>query len=98
MILYNKFIKTFLIIFIFSIILSCKNNKTQVINNENKINKKIYNLIQAYPDFLKKYKNNYIIWHDGTKMKYNDFISKKFNQLLNKPDLEDQMKMDYKIF
>jgi hypothetical protein len=92
MILYNKLIKIFLLLFsVLFIFFSCKNNKI-----EKNQNKKINNLIHAYPEFLREYKDNNIIWYDGTKMEYNDLIeNKSFNELLNNPDLEEQMKMDY---
>lgn len=90
MILKKTAINFFIIIFIFSINFNCGKNKIKITDN------KIKKLLKAYPDFLKEYKCNNIIWNDGTKMNYNDFIeNKNFNELINNPDMEDQMKIDY---
>jgi peptidoglycan L-alanyl-D-glutamate endopeptidase CwlK len=90
MILKKIAINFFIIIVIIFINSSCKKNEIQTINN------KIQNLINAYPDFLKDYKYNNIIWNDGSMMNYNDYIeNKNFNESMNNPDLEDQMKLEY---
>ncbi len=90
MILKKFAIKFFIIVLIYPINLSSKKYDMKPSND------KIQNLLKAYPDFLKEYKYNNIIWNDGTTMNYDDFIeNKNFNDLMNNPDLEDQMKMDY---
>ena len=52
---------------------------------------KAQKLINAYPEKLKAYKDNKIIWHDGTEMLFDDGLKKDFQTLLDKPDLEDQI-------
>lgn len=52
--------------------------------------------IAAYPEQKFKAENNYLVWADGSKMLYQDTIQQKsFEQLLNHPDLEDQIAMLY---
>lgn len=52
--------------------------------------------IAAYPEQKFKAENNYLVWADGSKMLYQDTIQQKsFEQLLNRPDLEDQIAMLY---
>jgi len=51
---------------------------------------------EAYPKYIAKIENNYIIWKDGTKMVFDDGIENKtFEQKLKMPDLEDQISMHY---
>ena len=53
-------------------------------------------LLMAYPDFLDSADENNLYWIDGTKIIYDDGIENKdFETLLNDPDLEDQMSMEY---
>ncbi|MCH2043940.1 MAG: M15 family metallopeptidase [Saprospiraceae bacterium] len=53
-------------------------------------------LIKAYPNFGLKATENELIWKDGTKMVYDDGKEKDFRNLLNSPDLEDQLaSMEY---
>ena len=52
-------------------------------------------LVAAYPDFLAGYEDNTIIWHDGTRMTFDDGRDKDFKQRLNAPDLEDQFYAEY---
>jgi peptidoglycan L-alanyl-D-glutamate endopeptidase CwlK len=55
-------------------------------------------LIQAYPSHLKTVSGNHIVWNDGTTMLYDDGkTSKSFDELLDSPDLEDQMAMQYPV-
>ncbi|MCP4442408.1 MAG: M15 family metallopeptidase [Aureispira sp.] len=54
--------------------------------------KGIQQLLKAYPQQLKKATPNSIIWADGTEMFYDDRIkNKSFRQLLDEPDLQDQL-------
>lgn len=57
----------------------------------------VQKLMKAYPGQFKTFENNQLIWKDGTKMLYDDFIkNKSFAQLINEADLEDQiMSMHY---
>lgn len=49
-------------------------------------------LLQAYPTQFKSVTSNSIIWKDGTEMLYNDGVEgKAFIDLLQHPDLEDQL-------
>jgi peptidoglycan L-alanyl-D-glutamate endopeptidase CwlK len=53
-------------------------------------------LLRAYPTFLDHVEGNHLIWMDGTRMPYDDRISdKSFDQMLESPDLQDQMSLPY---
>jgi len=53
-------------------------------------------LVRAYPDYLKSCRGNTLIWKDGTKMPYDDGKrGKSFDELLNRPDLEDMFHYAY---
>ncbi len=52
-------------------------------------------LIQAYPQHLKAVDGNYIVWKDGTRMRWDDGKTKTFERQLNDPDLEDQLAQPY---
>ena len=53
-------------------------------------------LVRAYPDHLKGCKENRLIWKDGETMLYDDGRqNKSFDQLLNRPDLEDMFHYRY---
>ncbi|WP_292655554.1 M15 family metallopeptidase [Nitratifractor sp.] len=53
-------------------------------------------LVRAYPDSLKNCSGNTLIWRDGTKMRYDDGKrNKSFDELLNRPDLEDMFHYRY---
>lgn len=52
-------------------------------------------LVAAYPDFLAGYEENAIIWHDGTRMPFDDGREKTFKERLTDPDLEDQFYAEY---
>ena len=59
-------------------------------------NPNLQRLLTAYPDYLQSAANNQIVWKDGTIMQFDDNIkNKKFEQLLNNPDLEDMFAFDY---
>jgi len=41
--------------------------------------------VQAYPDYIKEYSNNYLIWNDNEKMIFDDKIENKtFKETLKK--------------
>ncbi len=64
--------------------------------NSNPANPKIQKLLAAYPDQLQSINNNQVLWKDGTVMRFDDGINnKKFEQLLNSPDIEDMFVFDY---
>ena len=51
----------------------------------------VQRLLEAYPDHLKDYQDNYIYWKDGTKMLYDDGRIKTEDEAFDSTDLEDQM-------
>jgi peptidoglycan L-alanyl-D-glutamate endopeptidase CwlK len=55
-------------------------------------------LMAAYPSQLRSASGNTIVWKDGTTMQYDDGkAGKTFEEMLNDPDLKDQMSMDYPV-
>lgn len=46
-------------------------------------------MMDAYPDFVKSYRNNYIFFHDGDSLIYDDGIEKNFIEMLDDTDIED---------
>jgi hypothetical protein len=58
------------------------------------IDSNIKNLIDNYPQ-IEKIENNLILFKDGSKMIYNDGKNKSFNELIAKPDVEDQFFYKY---
>ena len=53
-------------------------------------------LIAAYPDHLNRREPNLLVWHDGTRMTFDDGRGgKDFETLLTAPDLEDQFYTPY---
>ncbi len=52
-------------------------------------------LVRAYPEHLLACKDNFIIWKDGTKQRYDDGKTKTFQQVLNNPDIEDMFRFPY---
>ena len=71
-------------------------NQNAIIQNELSPSPHLQKLVQAYPDFIKSATDNTITWKDGTVMQFDDDIkNKKFEQLLNSPDLEDMFAFDY---
>ena len=52
--------------------------------------------INSYPDFIKNYSNNYIIWNDEEKMLFDDYsLDKNFDNKLDNPSLKDQLSIKY---
>lgn len=65
---------------------------------DNKLPEGLKRLLQAYPDHLTKASKNSIFWNDGSEMIYDDGNSSKdYEILLDFPDLEDQMAMEYPV-
>ena len=52
-------------------------------------------IIAAYPDFKLQYKDNAIVFEDGTAIVYDDGRKKTFSQLLDASDLEDMFALPY---
>ncbi|MGI9383291.1 MAG: M15 family metallopeptidase, partial [Methyloligellaceae bacterium] len=53
-------------------------------------------LVIAYPDLLAGHDGKSVIWRDGTRMTFDDGVrGKRFDDLLNRPDLEDQFYAPY---
>ncbi len=52
-------------------------------------------LISAYPDFIKGYEDNEIVFNDGTRMVYDDGREKDFATMLDNSDLEDMFYTAY---
>lgn len=52
-------------------------------------------IIAAYPEQGFKATKNHLIWADGSRMLFQDETQKSFEELLNNPDLEDQLAMVY---
>ena len=56
---------------------------------------KMNKLGMSYPDFIDSASNNIVYFKDGTQMPYDDGIKKDYETMLDNPDLEDMMSMDY---
>ncbi|MFM7813459.1 MAG: M15 family metallopeptidase [Flavobacteriales bacterium] len=57
---------------------------------------KMQALIQAYPRFIKTIEGNAVVFHDSTRLPWDDGIAtKSFEQLVNEPDIEDQFHFPY---
>ena len=54
-------------------------------------------LMEAYPDFIKGYSNNKILFHDGTEMTYDDGRQKSFVEKLDDADIEDMFAFKYDL-
>ncbi len=52
-------------------------------------------LAAAYPDFIKGYDGNDLIWHDGTRMPFDDGRERSFVDMLAAPSLKDQFAIRY---
>ncbi len=51
----------------------------------------VQRILEAYPDQLKGYEGNFILWKDGSKMHYDDGRVKTEEEAFDSTDLEDQM-------
>lgn len=70
--------------------------KNETPEEPNNIPEGLQKLLLAYPEFLDSADENTLYWYDGTEMIYDDGIENKdFETLLNEPNLEDQMSMEY---
>jgi hypothetical protein len=53
-------------------------------------------LITAYPNQIIGFKDNHLIFKDGSRMIYDDGKKKNFQELIDNPDIEDQFTYEYK--
>lgn len=51
--------------------------------------------IEAYPEGIISIRNNQVIFKSGEKLLYDDFKKKSAQELLDFPDIEDQLKYNY---
>lgn len=58
-------------------------------------NKSADKLLKAYPFSINRISENYVYFHDGTKLLYDDKTTKNSVQLLDNPDIEDQFHYAY---
>ncbi|RRD02827.1 M15 family peptidase [Prevotella sp. OH937_COT-195] len=54
-------------------------------------------LIEAYPDFIEGYRDNKIVFKDGSEMIYDDGREKSFEQKLDDADIEDMFSFRYEM-
>lgn len=52
-------------------------------------------ILKSYPDFCVEYKDNKIIFKDGTSMVYDDNRAKSFDEKLDDSDIEDMFSIPY---
>ena len=52
-------------------------------------------ILKSYPDFCVDYKDNKIIFKDGTSMVYDDNRAKSFDEKLDDSDIEDMFSIPY---
>jgi len=57
----------------------------------------VQKLLKYYSE-IKEFKDNYLVFKDGTKFIYDDGKDKSFEELLNDPDIEDMFKFEYKFW
>jgi hypothetical protein len=69
--------------------------QNSVKKNNSNVPEGLRKLVKAYPDFLDSADENYLYWHDGTKMKYDDGKEKDFEDMLDYATLKDQMSQEY---
>ena len=75
-------------------VLMCVSNQTMAQNDVPYYAKKI---IAAYPDFQLSYKDNAIVFPDGTRIVYDDKKKKSFVEKLDDSDIEDMFSMVYDV-
>lgn len=54
-----------------------------------------YRIVQSYPNFIAGFKDNYILYKDGSKEIFDDKKRKSFKDLIEHSDLEDTLKQKY---
>lgn len=79
----------------------CNDSLNRTGEEDNSINDTIpagaYALIKAYPSLIRSYKNNKIIFTDGTEMQYDDGREKTYLERLDDSDIEDMFFYPYKL-
>jgi peptidoglycan LD-endopeptidase CwlK len=58
---------------------------------------KAHAFLRAYPDFFAGYKENKLLWRDGTGLTFDDGHTKTYEQLLSDADPEDELHQAYPI-
>jgi len=52
-------------------------------------------IVEAYPNAIVNVSNNKVVFSSGEKLLYDDFKKKSIQELLDNPDIEDQLKYQY---
>ena len=65
------------------------------VNSDSIVPKEVATLMEAYPRQRLKYRNNEIIFPDGTTIPFDDGYEKTFEQLLDYSDVEDMFRLSY---
>jgi len=55
----------------------------------------VQKLMAAYPNHVKGYQDGYLIFHDQTKMLFDDGLVKSHTELLDNPDIQDMFAYPY---
>jgi hypothetical protein len=63
--------------------------------DDNATEKHLQKICQAYPEHFVYCKDNVLKWKDGTEMIFDDKKEKNWQEILESPDIEDQMKIPY---
>jgi hypothetical protein len=94
---YKLFSFSFFVAFVFSTFHSEMGERFFFITKQNPSSHEIFlkKICIAYPDHLKGYEENFLIWKDGTRMLFDDGKEKDWQTLLDSADLEDQFKILY---
>jgi hypothetical protein len=66
-----------------------------MVNSDSIVPKEVATLMEAYPQQRLKYRNNEIIFPDGTTIPFDDGYEKTFEQLLDYSDVEDMFRLSY---
>ncbi len=92
-----RFVFSIFVMILFCFCAETENKTAELIkkNKKLKIDSNIIKLKYAYADFIISVDSNCVILKDSTKMIFNDFKEKSFEQLLNNPDLEDHFFCHY---
>ena len=70
-------------------------NIYETVNSDSIVPEEVKILMEAYPRQRLKYKNNEIIFPDGTMIPFDDGYEKTFEQLLDYSDVEDMFRLSY---
>ena len=72
-----------------------QSNIYETISSDSIVPKEISVLLGAYPQQRMKYKDNEIIFPDGTTIPFDDGYEKSFEQMLDYSDVEDMFRLSY---